>query len=78
MPEADLDAAATRICRQLADRHSPAQQRLKTLLHRIDGIAPEPALREELAAFAGNWPASSAADALRAFLAPQTTEADNK
>jgi len=78
VPEADLDATATRICHQLADRHSPAQQRLKTLLHRIDGIAPEQALREELATFADNWSASSVADALRAFLAPRTTKADNQ
>jgi enoyl-CoA hydratase len=68
VPEADLPAMANRICRQLADRAGPAQQRLKTLLHRIDGVAPEPALREELATFAGNWPASSVADALRGFL----------
>ncbi|MDX3242219.1 enoyl-CoA hydratase/isomerase family protein [Streptomyces sp. ME18-1-4] len=78
VPEADLDATATRICHQLADRNSPAQQRLKTLLHRIDGIAPEHALREELATFADNWQASSAADALRAFLALPTTKADTK
>lgn len=78
VPEADLDATATRICRQLADRHSPAQQRLKTLLQRIDGIAPEQALRDELATFADNWQASSVADALRAFLAPHTTKADKK
>lgn len=63
---------------QLADRSSPAQQRLKTLLHRIDGIAPEHALREELATFADNWSASSVADALRAFIAPRTTKADTK
>jgi enoyl-CoA hydratase len=61
-----------------AEPHSPAQQRLKTLLHRIDGLAPEHALREELATFADNWPASSVADALRAFLAPRTTKADTK
>ncbi len=78
VPEADLDATATRVCRQLADRNSPAQQRLKTLLHRIDGAAPEHALREELATFADNWTASSVADALRAFLAPRTTKADTK
>ncbi|MER6799356.1 enoyl-CoA hydratase/isomerase family protein, partial [Amycolatopsis mediterranei] len=68
VPEADLHTTADRICRQLADRSSPAQHRLKTLLHRIDGVAPEPALREELATFADNWPASSVAEALRAFL----------
>lgn len=68
VPEADLPATADRICRQLAGRSSPAQHRLKTLLHRIDGVASEAALREELATFAGNWPASSVADALRAFL----------
>ncbi|WP_329257134.1 enoyl-CoA hydratase/isomerase family protein [Streptomyces pseudovenezuelae] len=78
VPEADLEATATRICHQLADRHRPAQQRLKTLLHRIDGMPPEQALREELATFADNWPASSVADALRAFLTPPTTKADNK
>jgi enoyl-CoA hydratase/carnithine racemase len=78
VPEADLDDTATRVCHQLADRHSPAQQRLKTLLHRIDGITPEQALREELATFADNWTASSVADALRAFLALRTTKADNK
>lgn len=55
VPEADLEATATRICHQLADRHRPAQQRLKTLLHRIDGMPPEQALREELATFADNW-----------------------
>jgi enoyl-CoA hydratase len=77
VPEADLDDTATRISRQLADRNSPAQQRLKTLLHRTDGTAPEHALREELATFADNWTASSVADALRAFLAPHTpTKAD--
>ncbi|MEE1757779.1 MULTISPECIES: enoyl-CoA hydratase/isomerase family protein [unclassified Streptomyces] len=74
VPEADLEATATRVCRQLADRHSPAQQHLKTLLHRIDGMAPEQALREELATFADNWPASEVADALRAFLTSQTTK----
>lgn len=68
VPEADLHDKADRICRQLADRASPAQQRLKTLLHRIDGVEPGPALREELATFVDNWPASSAADALRGFL----------
>ncbi|WP_030683234.1 enoyl-CoA hydratase/isomerase family protein [Streptomyces cellulosae] len=79
VPEADLDATAIRICHQLADQSSPAQQRLKTLLHRIDAVAPEHALREELATFAENWSASSVADALRAFLAPHTTtKADNE
>jgi enoyl-CoA hydratase len=78
VPEAALEATATRICRQLADRHGPAQQRLKTLLHRIDGMAPEQALREELATFADNWQASSVADALRVFLAPRTTKADTQ
>lgn len=77
VPEAELDATATRICRQLADRTSPAQHRLKTLLHHIDGIAPEHAMAEELATFAGNWTASSTADTLRAFLAAPTTKADN-
>ena len=77
VPEADLHATADRLCRQLADRASPAQQRLKTLLHRIDGAAPEPALREELATFADNWTASSVAEALRAFLDP-ATKADNR
>ncbi|MFJ8000310.1 enoyl-CoA hydratase/isomerase family protein [Streptomyces sp. NPDC096310] len=76
VPEPDLNTTATRICHQLADRNSPAQHRLKTLLHRIDGIAPEHALREELATFADNWEASSVADALRDFLAPHTTKAD--
>ncbi|MET7841087.1 enoyl-CoA hydratase/isomerase family protein [Streptomyces sp. NPDC005356] len=78
VPEADLDATATRICHQLADRNSPAQQQLKALLHRIDGMAPEQALREELATFADNWSASSVPDALRAFLTPPTTKADTK
>ncbi|MEU2774842.1 enoyl-CoA hydratase/isomerase family protein [Streptomyces sp. NPDC007162] len=78
VPEADLEATATRICHQLADRHSPAQEHLKTLLHRIDGMAPEQALREELATFADNWSASSVADALRSFLTPPTTKAGNK
>ncbi|MEO6090898.1 MAG: enoyl-CoA hydratase/isomerase family protein [Umezawaea sp.] len=78
VPEADLDATATRVCRQLADRSSPAQQRLKSLLHRIDGVAPEHALREELAAFADNWSASSVPDALRVFLDPGTTEAGGR
>ncbi|KOX12659.1 enoyl-CoA hydratase/isomerase family protein [Nocardiopsis sp. NRRL B-16309] len=77
VPEADLDATATRICRQLADRSGPAQQRLKTLLHRIDGLTPEDALRAELAIFADNWSASSVADALRDFLAPNTKKADH-
>jgi enoyl-CoA hydratase len=77
VPETELHATATRICRQLAERSSPAQHRLKTLLHRIDGLAPEHALAEELATFAGNWPASSVADALRAFLPPRTTKAEN-
>lgn len=76
VPEAALDVTATRICRQLADRAGPAQQRLKTLLHRIDRAAPEHALREELATFADNWTASSASEALRAFLG--TTKADEK
>ncbi|MER7927252.1 enoyl-CoA hydratase/isomerase family protein [Streptomyces sp. NPDC096057] len=78
VPEADLEATATRICQQLAERSGPAQQRLKTLLHRIDGMAPEQALREELATFADNWPASAVAVALRDFLAPHTTKADMK
>ncbi|MET7474849.1 enoyl-CoA hydratase/isomerase family protein [Streptomyces sp. NPDC005648] len=78
VPEADLETTATRICHQLADRHSPAQQRLKALLHRIDGMAPEQALREELATFADNWSASSVADALRDFLTPHTTKAGNR
>ncbi|MEU1370932.1 enoyl-CoA hydratase/isomerase family protein [Streptomyces sp. NPDC005803] len=78
VPEADLDATATRICQQLADRSGPAQQRLKSLLNRIDGVAPEQALREELATFADNWSASSVADALRVFLAPRTTKADTE
>ncbi|MFL5997306.1 MAG: enoyl-CoA hydratase/isomerase family protein [Streptomyces sp.] len=78
VPEADLEATVTRICRQLADRSSPAQQRLKTLLHRIDGMPPEQALREELATFADNWQAGSVADALRAFLAPRTTKAETQ
>jgi enoyl-CoA hydratase/carnithine racemase len=77
VPEADLEATATRICRQLAEPNSAAQQRLKALLHRIDGIEPEHALRAELAAFADNWTAGSAPDALRAFLAPRTTKAGN-
>jgi enoyl-CoA hydratase len=77
VPEAELEATVTRICRQLADRSSPAQHRLKALLHRIDGVAPEHALAEELAAFAGNWSASSTADALRAFLVDRTTKVEN-
>jgi enoyl-CoA hydratase len=68
VPETDLDAAATHICHLLAARHSPAQRQLKTLLHRIDGLAPEPALRAELATFADNWTTSSVADALTTFL----------
>ncbi|MEI5519777.1 enoyl-CoA hydratase/isomerase family protein [Streptomyces brasiliscabiei] len=78
VPEADLEATATRICRQLAERNSPAQQRLKTLLHRIDGMPPEQALREELATFADNWSANSVADALRDFLVPHSTKADSR
>jgi enoyl-CoA hydratase len=78
VPEADLHGTADRICRQLAGRAGPAQQRLKTLLHRIDGVAPEDALREELATFADNWTASSVAEALRAFLDPVTTKAGNE
>ncbi|MET8419293.1 enoyl-CoA hydratase/isomerase family protein [Streptomyces sp. NPDC005134] len=78
VPEADLETTATRICHQLADRNSPAQQHLKTLLHRIDGMAPEQALREELATFADNWSASSVPDTLRAFLTPPTTKAEYK
>ncbi len=77
VPEAELDATATRICHQLADRNSPAQHHLKALLHRIDGMAPEQALREELAVFADNWRASSVADALRDFLTPRPTKADH-
>jgi enoyl-CoA hydratase/carnithine racemase len=68
VPENDLDAEATRICHLLAARHSPAQRHLKTLLHRIEGLAPEPALGAELATFADNWTMSSVADALTAFL----------
>jgi enoyl-CoA hydratase len=68
VPETDLDAAATRICHLLAGRHSPAQRELKTLLHRIEGLTPEVALRTELATFADNWTTSSVAEALTAFL----------
>jgi enoyl-CoA hydratase len=75
VPETDLDAATTRICHLLAARHSPAQRQLKTLLHRIEGLAPEPALRAELATFAQNWSTSSVADALTAFLDSRTTKA---
>jgi enoyl-CoA hydratase len=78
VPEADLDTTATRICRQLAERDSPSQQRLKTLMHRIDGLTTDHALRAELAAFADNWSASTAADALRTFLGPRITKADNR
>ena len=78
VPEADLEATATRICRQLADRHSPAQEHLKTLLHRIDGMPPAQALREELATVADNWSASTGAAALRSFLTPPTTKTDIK
>lgn len=80
VPESDLDATATRICHLLADRHSPAQRQLKTLLHRIQGLAPEPALRAELDTFAENWSVSSVADALRVFLdsgTPTATKAEN-
>jgi enoyl-CoA hydratase/carnithine racemase len=73
VPEHDLDAEVTRICDLLAARHSPAQQQLKTLLHRIDGLAPEAALREELDTFAHNWASSSVADALGAFLESRST-----
>jgi enoyl-CoA hydratase len=77
-PEADLGAIATEGCRQLADRSSPAQHRLKTLLHSIDGVAREHASAEELTAFAGNRSASSAADALRALLASRIAKADTQ
>ncbi len=77
VPEPELEATASRICRQLAERSSPAQRHLKTLLHRIDGVAPEPALRAELETFADNWSASSVADTLKAFLASRTTKAAN-
>jgi enoyl-CoA hydratase/carnithine racemase len=68
VPETDLDAAAMRLADLLAGRHSPAQRQLKTLLHRIEGLTPEVALRAELATFADNWTMSSVADALTAFL----------
>lgn len=75
VPETDLDAAATRICHLLAARHSPAQRQLKTLLHHIQGLPPEAALRAELDAFAQNWSMSSVAAALTAFLDSRTTKA---
>jgi enoyl-CoA hydratase/carnithine racemase len=75
VPEADLDATATRICDLLASRHTPAQRELKTLLHRIQGLTPEAALRAELATFAQNWSASSVADALNGFLDARPTKA---
>jgi enoyl-CoA hydratase len=68
VPETDLDATAMRLAHLLAGRHSPAQRELKTLLHRIEGLTPEVALRAELATFADNWTMSSVADALTAFL----------
>jgi enoyl-CoA hydratase len=68
VPETDLDATAMRLAHLLASRHSPAQRELKTLLHRIQGLTPEMALRAELASFADNWTTSSVADALTAFL----------
>ncbi len=72
VPHSDLDATATRICHRLADRHSPAQAQLKTLLYRVDGLAPDTALRTELDTFAENWTTSSVADAVKAFLEPHT------
>jgi len=68
VPDTDLDATAMRLAHLLAGRHSPAQRELKTLLHRIEGLTPEVALRAELATFADNWTTSSVADALTAFL----------
>jgi enoyl-CoA hydratase len=68
VPETDLDATAMRLAHLLAGRHSPAQRELKTLLHRIEGLTPEVALRAELATFADNWTTSSVAEALTAFL----------
>jgi enoyl-CoA hydratase len=79
VPDTDLDATVTRICELLASRHSPAQRELKTLLHRIEGLTREAALRAELATFAQNWSTSSVADALTAFLdarPAKTTEAE--
>jgi len=79
VPEADLDATATRICEVLVGRHGPAQRELKALLHRIQGLTREAALRAELATFAQNWSTNSVADALTAFLDARllkTTEAE--
>jgi enoyl-CoA hydratase len=75
VPETDLDATAMRLAQLLASRHSPAQRELKTLLHRIQGLTPEAALRAELATFADNWTKSSVADALMAFLNTRSTKA---
>jgi enoyl-CoA hydratase len=78
VPEAELDAAALRLANLVASRHSPAQGAVKTLLHRIQGLSAEAALREELATFARNWSASSVAEALTTFLdtrSPKTTKA---
>ena len=68
VPETDLDATAMRLAHMLASRHTPAQREIKTLLHRIQGLTPESALRAELATFAQNWSTSSVADALNGFL----------
>jgi enoyl-CoA hydratase/carnithine racemase len=75
VPDTDLDAAAMRLAHLLAGRHSPAQRELKTLLHRIEDLAPEAALRAELATFAQNWSTSSVAEALTAFLHARPSKA---
>jgi enoyl-CoA hydratase len=76
VPDRELDATVAGFCAALSDRHSPAQARLKTLLHDIRGTIPERALAAELAAFKDNWPESSAAAALASFLNTRTSKAE--
>nr|WP_238391655.1 MULTISPECIES: enoyl-CoA hydratase/isomerase family protein [unclassified Mycolicibacterium] len=68
VPESDLDAEAMRIADILADAYSPTQREIKALLHQIQGLPPEAALRAELSAFAENWSTNSVAETLQRFL----------
>jgi enoyl-CoA hydratase len=72
VPEAELEAAAMRVCRQLAAAAGPAQSSLKGLLHRITGAEPAVALKDELDTFAENWTTQPVSTALEDFLAART------
>lgn len=70
VPEADLDATAMRLAHLLAGRRSPAQRELKTLLHRIEGLTPDFALRAELDIFAGQLAVSRCGNGFEAVSRP--------